>query len=115
MAFYTYNQNNSGGGFDVDEAVAHYVIVEAENETMADEIAERVGIYFDGIERGIDCPCCGARWYGAWSGDSNDEPLIYGKKPEEHQDTWARAGEPYCHVYYMDGRKETHCKNPTTD
>ena len=77
MAFYTYNQNNSGGSFDGD----NYIIIEADNAAEANEIAERrTPIYFNGCADGRDCDCCGDRWYKKnddWS-DADEAPTIYG-------------------------------------
>lgn len=39
------------------------VYIEAENAEEANEKALQIGIYFNGVEDGIDCPCCGDRWY----------------------------------------------------
>lgn len=60
---YQYSQNNSGGWFDDD--LGREVWIEAENAYHADQIAQTVGIYFDGCEKQMDCPCCGDRWYRA--------------------------------------------------
>jgi hypothetical protein len=57
---FTYHQNNSGGYFNGPESVT----IEAYNEEDADRKAEESGlVYFDGVEQGIDCECCGDRWY----------------------------------------------------
>ena len=57
--FYTYNQNNSGGSFDISEedGVGHSVIIEADD---ADEAYEKV----THITRNqtSSCSCCGSRW-----------------------------------------------------
>ncbi len=34
------------------------------SESEADSIAEDLGCYWDGVNEGSDCPCCGDRWYG---------------------------------------------------
>jgi hypothetical protein len=61
--FYTFFQNNSGGHF----IGPHTVIVEANDAAEANEIAEeKGGVYFDGVIRGMDCECCGDRWYRVW-------------------------------------------------
>lgn len=60
--FYFYNQNNSGGGFDLK---AENVIVEANSADEANTIAQTVGVYFYGVDEDgdyIDCECCGNRW-----------------------------------------------------
>ena len=61
MKFYIFNQNNSGGYWD--KILGFKVIIEAENPKQANKLAEVMGIYFNGVETGEDCPCCGDRWY----------------------------------------------------
>lgn len=56
--FYEFNQNNSGGHFDVDDNVCHRVIIEAKDEHHALELFEPMIEYQSG-----SCPCCGERWY----------------------------------------------------
>jgi hypothetical protein len=76
--FFTYHQNNSGGVMVQDNTVAEYVIIEAPIAYMANKKALEVGIYFGGVNRGIDCGCCGDRWYPCTSEDGKDAPEIYG-------------------------------------
>jgi hypothetical protein len=104
MSFYTFNQNNSGGGFDRDEDVSHYVIIEADSAFAANTKAESVGIYFNGCDDGTDCSCCGDRWCEVW-GKGDEAPLIYDKAPEDIKDMFCRPGDTYCIIYYADGRK----------
>lgn len=61
--FFEFNQNNSFGRFDVDDKVCNKLIIEAKNEEEAIMIAEDLGCYWNGVDEGIDCPCCGDRWY----------------------------------------------------
>jgi hypothetical protein len=56
--FYTYSQNNSGGSF----IGPYFVIVEADSARQANSIAQDHGVYYDGVEFGDDCECCGDRW-----------------------------------------------------
>ena len=43
---------------------AYDVWVLAESEDEADELVQKyAGVYFQGIEKGLDCECCGNRWY----------------------------------------------------
>jgi hypothetical protein len=63
MKFYEFRQNNSGGSFAVDDNVAHSVYIEAEDADRANEIALEKGLYFNGVDTGQDCNCCGDRWY----------------------------------------------------
>jgi hypothetical protein len=78
--FFQYTQNNSGGHFDVDSNVAHFVIIEADSAREANERASEIGLYFDGEG---DCDCCGNRWHEAFSDEDGDSvPSIYGDHVE---------------------------------
>tara|TARA_R110000868_G_scaffold345055_1_gene606162 strand:+ start:61 stop:411 length:351 start_codon:yes stop_codon:yes gene_type:complete len=82
MKWFQYTQNNSGGRFNQDDKVSHYVLIQAPNASVADSLAESVaGIYFNGVEDGQDCECCGDRWYTQLDYVGDVEPLIYGKAP----------------------------------
>lgn len=61
--FYEYNQNNSGGSFIVDKNLCHRLMIEADEQHLADRIAISLGVYFNGCYEGLDCDCCGDRWY----------------------------------------------------
>jgi hypothetical protein len=78
MKFFEFSQNNSGGGFDVDDRVTHRVLIEADNAEEATNIGESLGMYWDGCDTGMDCPCCGDRWYRPWSDDGKVFPFTYG-------------------------------------
>lgn len=67
LKFYEYSQNNTGGSFVTDDKLCHSLFIEANSSTEADEIAEGLGCYWNGVDEGSDCPCCGDRWYGAYS------------------------------------------------
>jgi hypothetical protein len=96
--FYTYRQNNSGGYFERDKDVDVIVIIEANDYREANDIAEDIGIYFDGCSKGMDCSCCGDRWSDQWDDDdATDTPTIYGE-PIEETENWI--------VYYLDGTKK---------
>lgn len=72
--FYKFSQNNSGGSFDINDekGIGPIVIIEALNVDDANNRAERIGIYFNGIENGLDCSCCGSRWSEVWDDDGTD-------------------------------------------
>ena len=108
--FYTYDQNNSGGDFILNDRVTYTVIIEADSPSQADLKAEEIGIYFNGCDDGRDCPCCGDRWYPKHDDDGTTTPEIYGKHPKKHNETFSKKGEAYCYVYYKDGNKETFVK-----
>lgn len=76
MKFYEFAQNNSGGNFITDDRVCHRLFIEAEDVNEATEKALELGVYFDGVESGVDCDCCGDRWSRPW----DDDPLVF---PEE--------------------------------
>ena len=114
--YFHFSQNNSGGGFDIDDNVAHHVIVQAHTAEEANRRAEDIGIYFDGCNYGRDCSCCGDRWSRQWANDTGDEtPLIYSKPPETYDDMFTKTGQPVCHVYHLDGSKTTYRKQEKKD
>lgn len=108
--FYTYNQNNSGGNFEVNDNVKHYVIIEAHNAKSADKKAESIGIYFDGVAKGIDCPCCGDRWDKTNDPDFGIEgtkkPEIWGESASEYIKAHRMFWEKEAIVYYKNGKVE---------
>lgn len=89
-SFYEFTQNNSGGGFDTDGKLCHRLFIEADTESEACDIAESMGVYFNGCDDGMDCPCCGDRWYRPWS--SLDFPYEYGAFEEKEAN---KLGEKY--------------------
>ncbi|QEQ94098.1 hypothetical protein SEA_SAFTANT_66 [Streptomyces phage Saftant] len=111
MPFFEYNQNNSGGSFDIDPdaGISTVVIVEADNAAEADAKAEEIGLYFDGDG---DCPCCGDRWYaqdGGWKDDAGDPvPSIYGEPISDidfsssYRSRWT-GGAPEVYVHFSNG------------
>lgn len=62
LKWFEFSQNNSGGSFIVDDKVCHRLFIEAESFDKAVAKAEELGCYWDGVAKGIDCPCCGDRW-----------------------------------------------------
>src|SRR5688572_2492456 len=75
MPFFWYRQNNSGGSFrwNHDAGITVNVIIEADSPREADVKAEQIGLYFDGVNAGLDCSCCGDRWRReAWREGDDD-------------------------------------------
>ena len=70
--WYEYSQNNSGGNYVYDDnrGLSERVFIEADSAKEADEYAESIGIYFNGVDDDMDCDCCGDRWYpqAGWTG-----------------------------------------------
>lgn len=119
--FYTYDQNNSGGGFMSNDSVTFTVIIEASSADEANDRAEEIGIYFDD-DYEMDCPCCGPRWSRAWESDGAETPTIYGKPVAEYEEMWAEyeemwaePGKPYAYVYYANGEKVAYFSKERTD
>lgn len=102
--YYTYRQNNSGGSFYVNDKVSIYVIIQALSARDANHRAEDIGIYFDGCNQGMDCPCCGDRWGDMYNEeDGTVEPEIYGSDPRNHETRWVAEGEVFCYIYHLNG------------
>ena len=70
--FYTFKQNNSGGTFIGPQ----YVIIEADDASEANLIAYDHGIYFNGVQNGQDCNCCGDRWYPVYEYAGEETPQL---------------------------------------
>lgn len=100
--FYHFDQNNSGGRFHNDDRVCNHMIIEAHCAAEANDRAEGLGIYFNGVGDNLDCSCCDDRWYPVW-GQGDDEPLIYGAHPAAHDEPFVEPGEVFCRVFYLDG------------
>lgn len=108
--FFTYNQNNSGGRFHYDnkQGISHYVIIEAPDADTANNIARKIGLYFDGCDNGRDCDCCGDRWCEAW-GKGDDVPSVYGEPVEKfiqrNYHRWSDFDKAKGHIvlHYADG------------
>lgn len=60
--FYEFSQTNSGGSFTTNDKLCHRLFIEAADEREANFIAEGLGVYFNGVQDGRDCNCCGDRW-----------------------------------------------------
>ena len=73
MAWFEFSQNNSGGSFTIrpEYGIGPVVWIEANDAEDACERAQNIGIYFNGVEDGMDCECCGDRWHRPW--DSGEE------------------------------------------
>lgn len=109
--FFHYRQNNSGGDFDFikGDGLTRHVVVEAADAPTANDLAERIGLYFDA---GRDCPCCGPRWSPQWYLDSGSEsPTVYGEAPAEFvknsRSNWMEPGFEIA-IHFADGRIEWH-------
>lgn len=112
--FYEFTQNNSGGGFDVDDKICHRLYIEAENFDQAKEKAVSFGVYFDGCDTGQDCPCCGDRWSdyeskvnlpyeaGNWRSGEKTTLNTVEEVAQHNADNWGWT-IPDARIFYKDG------------
>lgn len=91
--FYEISQNNSGGSHVVDDKLCHRLFIEADSAEEATRIAEDLGCYWDGCYNGMDCSCCGDRWY------QPDSPLNF----DEMNTRW---GGYEVSVWLTEGKKK---------
>ena len=107
MKFYTFDQNNSGGSFihDPDLGIGYVVVIEAESQDKAIEKAESIGLYFNGVVEGYDCPCCGDRWYLPWTDNAKELPEHCGVILEAAEDGDELDSEwgINSYIHYADG------------
>jgi hypothetical protein len=100
--FYSLTQNNSGGSFIVDDILCHRLIIEATNEEEALCKAEQLGCYWNGVEEGYDCKCCGDRWYPY----ADDIILKNGMTIEDYAqrevEQW-NSTTPDIRIFFLDG------------
>lgn len=79
------------------------MIIEAENYNDANNRAESIGLYFDGCEKGLDCKCCGDRWYPVSNFNGDDTPSIYGKSIYNVKKSISMSD---VYIHYIDGHFE---------
>ena len=103
--WYKFRQNNSGGNFIVDDKVCHFLYIETNNFSKAVSIAENLGCYWNGVEKGIDCPCCGDRW-SKWDNQPIDFDDNNSKSIEEYAQKMSNKygwTYPDARIYYKNG------------
>lgn len=96
LRFFHFSQNNSGGSFvvDTEAGIAQEVVIQATSPQEANAKAEAIGLYFNGCDAGIDCNCCGDRWYPKWDDDKGTEVVVLNRFQ------WTR---PMVYIHYADG------------
>ena len=107
--WFHYRQYNSGGFFIFDEekGITGHVLIEAENADVANARALSIGLYWDGVDEDLDCPCCGDRWCPTF--DGTKEPLVYGKPARNYNGyVWMEDGREIV-LHHSDGRIEWIC------
>lgn len=68
--WYEFNQSNPGGWFDPNMPLN--IVIEAPDPDTANAKAVELGVYFDGVQSGTDCSCCGNRWRRVSEYDGSD-------------------------------------------
>lgn len=98
--FWEFNQNNSGGRFHIQDGngIGPRVWIEAANLGDAVRRAKDIGIYFNGVDSGEDCSCCGDRWHEPWDDEGKEAPEI---KPQ-----WDFNWHDTVYVHHFDGSIE---------
>lgn len=96
MSFYLFLQNNSGGGYDRTDKLDVGTVIEARTADEANERAESLGIYFDGVRDEIDCDCCGDRWSPVGEADALPLNVL------DSEYDWVTSKI----IHYLDGRVE---------
>ncbi len=96
--FFDFRQNPESGTIVHDDSVRHLVIIEAHSAAHANKRGLELGMYFDGLERGLDCECCGDRWYRAQARSG------YETDPTELHPFPEATKQANIIVHYLDGR-----------
>lgn len=60
--YYRFRQNNTGGFFEEKPPIASTMFIEADSQQDAIVRGQDIGLYWNGVEAGVDCECCGDRW-----------------------------------------------------
>lgn len=104
---YVYDQINSGGYFkEIRKTYKDDMLIlpvrcnspvynDYSNLAVADKEIIPNEVYFDGVEEGIDCPCCGDRWSRLNEWDLKEKIYIY-----ENEDEF-RKSKPEIYEYYV--------------
>ena len=100
LKYYTYHQNNSGGRYDVGPVMAPIMIVQAHDCEEANHLAQRIGLYWDGVAMGMDCEC--------GEHDATPEPTIYGSTDLEKWSVRRHDREPQVYVRVFDWSGDIH-------
>lgn len=104
--FFCFDQNNSGGVFHIndEQGISPIVWVEAFDVHEAIERAKDIGIYFNGVQDGWDCECCGDRWNEPWNDEGESSSSV-----NNHFSSWHDT----VYVHRADGTIERIKENET--
>lgn len=109
--FFHYYQNNPGGTTFKNSSVCSLVVIEAKNYQKANEKAQSIDIYFDGVRNGHDCQCCGNRWTPHYENAKGRHTLeIDGQPIDAGYTTEKNDSHPAVMVYFKNGSKQDYYK-----
>jgi len=97
MAFYAYDQNNSGGYCVQDEVIADLVIIEANDRKQANKIADKKGLFdYD------YCDCCGPR-FSAYDGEYQCYATVDSAIADDFRTHDEFKSYPSVRIHFLDG------------
>lgn len=126
LKFFEWSQNSPGGSFDVDNKITHIIIIQSKTYEDAEKKAFELGVYYNGSSEGIDCSCCGDRWYEGQEIELPERMGYFMTKEilikNIHQYCnfivdnygWIK-GNPDCRVYFDNGDIHEYYMEPTND
>ncbi|MCX8008321.1 MAG: hypothetical protein N3A54_01315 [Patescibacteria group bacterium] len=105
MKYFIFEQNNSFGVFDFEENTALYAVAEAEDVHSAIERLEKyTDVYFNGVAKNLDCPCCGDRWSAGYHYELSEDPKCLDSFADN-----LMVGEPHAkYVMFLSRHKDIH-------
>ena len=114
LLYYVMRQYPNRGEYEINANVASIVVIQTHDPLKANFIALSKGIYFDGIEKGIDCSCCDDRWKPFTSRSrGHNMPMVEHVPLLTYLDDWISSdmlqgcpSHTLAYIYYSDGEKE---------
>lgn len=97
--FYIFNQSNPGGQYKGVERL----VIEAPTADIANDIAvKQKNVYFDGVDNGVDCDCCGDRWEKVYDENEYKTNLTLLRDVTEYFNCWPSS---VCIVFFEKNEK----------
>lgn len=106
--FHTFVQNFDGRHKIINDDISIFTVIEGENLEDIINLAQNLGIYFDGVKNFQDCSCCGDRWERPKQEELTNLAEIEGQLLSEFYDPTFDSGYSDKHdivVHYMDGHR----------
>lgn len=115
LLYYVMRQYPNRGDYDINANVASIVVIQTHDPLKANFIALSKGIYFDGIEKGIDCSCCDDRWKPFHTNSKgHNMPMVEHTHLLTYLEEWVQGNDnlrnhpsrTLAYIYFSDGEKE---------